>query len=81
MAHSRRDFLEAASAAALSLAGRGLPLGGGLAALPGLDVYPHAGEKDLEELAARALAHHTGQPRWQARVRLRAGGPARRRTT
>jgi len=54
MAHSRRDFLKAASAAALSLAGRGLPFGG-LAALPGIDAYPRAGEKDLEELAARAL--------------------------
>jgi len=56
MYQTRREFLKAASAAAISLAASGAPLAGrtpGL--LPGLDVYPHAGDPLLEELAARAL--------------------------
>ncbi|HEY8469852.1 MAG TPA: TldD/PmbA family protein [Longimicrobiales bacterium] len=56
MSHTRREFLKAASAAAVSLAWPGglleaRPRG----VLPGFDAYPHAGESDLRELAARAL--------------------------
>lgn len=56
MSHSRREFLKAASAAAVSLAWPGgLLAGTPRGVLPGFDVYPHAGESDLRELAARAL--------------------------
>ncbi|HEX7089515.1 MAG TPA: TldD/PmbA family protein [Longimicrobiales bacterium] len=61
MSHSRREFLKAASAAAVSLAAGQVPWPGLFpgerprGVLPGLDAYPHAGESDLRELAARAL--------------------------
>src|SRR5690606_33724798 len=57
MSHSRREFLKAASAAAVSLAWPGgLLAGTPRGVLPGFDVDPHAGESDLRALAARALA-------------------------
>lgn len=58
MSHNRRDFLKAASVAALSLAGRATPLAGGVPGsrlLRALDAYPRAGDPMLEELSARAL--------------------------
>src|SRR5690606_29090655 len=62
MGHSRREFLKTASAVAITLASRQIavpePVAGQVAppgVLPGIDVYPHAGESDLRELAARAL--------------------------
>jgi TldD protein len=61
MSHSRREFLKAASAAAVSLAAGQVPWPAVFpgerprGVLPGHDAYPHAGESDLRELAARAL--------------------------
>ena len=62
MGHSRREFLKTASAVAITLASRQIAVpelvAGQVAppgVLPGIDVYPHAGESDLRELAARAL--------------------------
>jgi len=53
MSPTRRDFLKTISAATLSLAGGGGNALFGL--LPGIDLYPHAGDPALKELAARAL--------------------------
>ncbi len=62
MAHSRREFLKTASAVAITLASRQIAFPDVLSGeavptgiLPGIDVYPRAGESDLRELAARAL--------------------------
>ncbi len=52
VSRSRRDFLKLASLAALAAGGRRTPLG---TVLPGFDLYPHAGDPTLRELAARAL--------------------------
>lgn len=53
MSPTRRDFLKTISAATLSIASGGGHALVGL--LPGIDVYPHAGDPELKELAARAL--------------------------